>query len=60
MVVLAPITGLRSGVLSRFTGVGTATMKNLASSSAASSEVKRMPLFRTVSPPTSLVGSTPD
>ena len=57
--LLAPSTGLRSGVLSALTGVGTATIWNLAFLSAAGSLVNSTEVLATASSPTSLVGSTP-
>ena len=54
----APSTGRRSGVVSGFTGVGTATTMNLASFSRVGSEVKSTVVFLMASP-TSLVASMP-
>ena len=55
----APSTGPRSGVLSSFTGVGTATIIKRAFASSAGSLVKWIVVFLMLSEPTSFVGSIP-
>jgi hypothetical protein len=59
IVLAAPSTGERSGVLSELIGVGTATIKNLASLSFSSSSVKSTVDCEITIFPTSLVGSIP-
>ncbi len=54
------MTGERSGVWSVLTGVGTATMMNLAFRSSVSSAVNLTVVVRMASSPTSRVGSRPD
>ncbi len=56
---LAPSTGVRSGVWSGLTGVGTATMMNFASESFFGSAVNSTVVSFTASSPTSFVGSMP-
>ena len=58
-VLLAPITGLKSGVLSSLVGVGTATIWNLASFNLLSSQVIIALLSIRASFPTSFVTSIP-
>ena len=57
-VLDAPSTGLRSGVLSLLTGVGTATIINFASFNLEGSAVKSTVVFLIASP-TSFVASIP-
>ena len=55
----APSTGVRSGVWSSLTGVGTATMMNFASRSLFGSAVNSTVVSLIASSPTSFVGSMP-
>ena len=57
-VLDAPSTGLRSGVVSLFTGVGTATMINFASFNLDASDVNSTVVFL-IAGPTSFVASIP-
>jgi len=58
-VRVADCSGRRSGLLYLSTGVGTATMKKLASLRSSASLVKTMSLFLNASGPNSLLGSIP-